>query len=74
LQFLLDGVNLGPEMTAAPYEAICNTLGIVNGQHTLSAIARDAAGHHATHPSVVVTVANEAPAPEAPAPEEPPAP
>jgi hypothetical protein len=61
LQFLLDGAALGAELTAAPYTVGWNTTGSVNGTHTLSARARDAAGNQATSTAVSVTVGNGTP-------------
>jgi hypothetical protein len=63
VQFLLDGVTLGAEDTAAPYEVPWATLSAVNGEHTLTAVARDAAGNQTTAASIVVTVANDTSAP-----------
>lgn len=57
VQFKLDGVNLGTEDTTSPYSINWNTATVVNGIHTLSATARDAAGLTATH-SITVTVNN----------------
>jgi Big-like domain-containing protein/galactose oxidase-like protein len=57
VQFQLDGVNLGAEDTAAPYSTTWDTTKVTNGAHTLSAIARDAAGNKTTA-SVSVTVSN----------------
>ncbi|MDX1981392.1 MAG: Ig-like domain-containing protein [Bryobacteraceae bacterium] len=58
VQFKLDGNNLGAEITGAgPYQIAWNTLGVANGAHTLSAVARDAAGLSSTS-SVNVTVNN----------------
>src|SRR6185436_7115785 len=37
VQFLLDGANLGTEVTAAPYSVSWNTVLATNGSHTLSA-------------------------------------
>jgi len=59
VQFKLDGANLGSEVTTAPYQAPWNTTGIANGQHTLTAVARDAAGNTTTGSSVTVTVQNQ---------------
>ncbi|MBN9520556.1 DUF4082 domain-containing protein [bacterium] len=59
VQFLLDGANLGSQDTAAPYSVSWNTATASNGSHTLSAVARDAAGNTATA-SVTVTVNNVA--------------
>jgi hypothetical protein len=58
VQFKLDGANLGTEDTSAPYSVTWNTMAIANGPHTLSAVARDAAGNQATANTVSVTVNN----------------
>ena len=55
VQFQRDGANLGSEVTAGPYLLSWATTTATNGNHTLSAIARDAAGN--TRTSAVVTVA-----------------
>ena len=57
VQFQLDGANLGAEDTLSPYNASWNTTTAANGAHTLSAIARDAAGNKTTA-TVSVTVSN----------------
>src|SRR5213594_2391705 len=59
VQFKLDGVNLGAEVLAAPYAISWATTAAVNGAHTLTAVARDAAGNTATAVVVSVTVAND---------------
>src|SRR5438552_3742989 len=56
VQFKLDGANLGTEVTAAPYTTSWNTTLAAIGVHTLTAVARDAAGNTATAPAVSVTV------------------
>jgi hypothetical protein len=61
VQFKRDGVNLGAEDTTAPYAVSWDTSGVANGSHTLTAVARDAAGNVATSAAVAVTVANAAP-------------
>ena len=58
VQFRLDGVNLGAEDTVAPYSIAWNTTTAGNGAHTLSAVARDAAGNVTTSTAVSVTVNN----------------
>src|SRR5205823_5352431 len=64
VQFKLDGANLGTEDTAAPYSRTWDTTTAANGStHTLTAVARDAAGNTATSASVTVTVSNAPPAP-----------
>lgn len=61
VQFLLDGSNLGTEVTSAPFQTTWNTTQSSNGAHTLSARARDAAGNMATSGTVNVTVSNAGP-------------
>ncbi len=63
VQFTLDGANLGVEDTTAPYSVTWNTAATTNGTHTLTAVARDAAGNTTTSAAVAVTVANTAPPP-----------
>ena len=58
VQFKLDGANLGAEVTAAPYNVSWNTTTTANGSHSLTAVARDAAGNTATSVAVAVTVSN----------------
>ena len=58
VQFLLDGVNLGAEDTASPFSTTWNTAATANGAHTVSAVARDAAGNRTTSAAVLVTVNN----------------
>ena len=59
VQFRLDGSNLGTEDSSPPYAAAWDTTKAANGPHTLSAIARDAAGNTATS-TVSVNVSNQA--------------
>jgi putative lipoic acid-binding regulatory protein len=61
VQFRLDGANLGAEDTTSPYSISWNTTTAANGSHTLTAVARDAAGNTATASSITVTVQNQAP-------------
>jgi hypothetical protein len=58
VQFKLDGVNLGAEVTAPPYTVTWNTTTTADAVHVLTAVARDAAGNMATSAGVTVTVAN----------------
>ena len=60
VQFKLDGANLGSEVTSPPYSLSWNTGTAANGSHTLTAVARDAAGNTTTSGSVSVTVSNSA--------------
>jgi hypothetical protein len=59
VQFKLDGANLGAEVTAAPYTVPWTTSTASNGAHTLTAVARDAAGNRTTSAAITVTVAND---------------
>lgn len=61
VQFRVDGADLGVEDTSAPYQVDWNTVGIANGNHTLSAVARDVSGNVTQSASVAVTVANTGP-------------
>src|SRR5207247_1219744 len=61
VQFKLDGANLGAEVTTAPYTMSWDTAPAAIGAHTLTAVARDAAGNTATSAPSSVTVDNEAP-------------
>jgi len=58
VQFRLDGVNLGAESSASPYSASWDTTLATNGQHTLTAVARDSSGNTTTSAAVVVNVSN----------------
>ena len=59
VQFKVDGANYGSERTSPPYAVSWNTADLPNGNHTLSAIARDTAGL-ATTADITVTVQNGA--------------
>jgi hypothetical protein len=58
VQFTLDGVNLGAELTIGPYELAWDTTTVPDGMHVLTAIARDAAGNQQMAASASVTVSN----------------
>jgi hypothetical protein len=61
VQFKLDGItNLGSEITVAPYTTTWDSTSVPSGSHTISAVARDAAGNIATS-TVSVIVDNVAP-------------
>jgi len=62
VQFKLDGAKLGTEDTSSPYSVSWNTTTVANGTHTLTAVARDAAGNITTSTPVTVKVDNAAPA------------
>jgi hypothetical protein len=63
VQFKLDGANLGSELTSAPYSMSWDTASTANGGHTLTAVARDAAGNQKTATNVSLQVSNAAPTP-----------
>ncbi|MBI3548191.1 MAG: fibronectin type III domain-containing protein [Elusimicrobia bacterium] len=65
VQFRLDGAALGAEATQPPYAITWNAGGSSSGTHTLTAVARDAAGNNATSAGVTVTVGGTAPPPNA---------
>ena len=56
VQFLLDGANLGSEVTTSPYNFQWNTATASAGPHTLAAIARDTSNNKTTSASIPVTV------------------
>src|SRR5437867_334566 len=58
VQFVVDGGNVGSEDTSSPYSTSWNTTTVGNGSHTLTAVARDAAGNRTTSSPVSVTVSN----------------
>jgi hypothetical protein len=58
VQFKVDGSNSGTEDTASPYTINLVTTTLANGTHTISAVARDAAGNTTTSAAVSVTVNN----------------
>jgi hypothetical protein len=58
VQFKLDGANLGVEDTSAPYAVTWDSTTVANGSHSLSAVARDAAGNSTTASTITVTTSN----------------
>ena len=63
VQFQLDGGNGGAEDRSAPYSISFDTTTTSDGSHTITAVARDAAGNRRTSAPVTVTVANGSPPP-----------
>jgi hypothetical protein len=67
VQFRLDGTtNIGAQDTTSPYGVTWNTTAVSNGTHSLTAVARDAAGNTTTSAAVAVTVSNAPPPPPGP--------
>jgi len=58
VQFLLDGGNLGAQVTSPPYSLTWNTTTTTAGTHTLSATVFDSAGLSASAAPITVTVDN----------------
>jgi hypothetical protein len=58
VQFQCDGANLGSEVMSAPFTLSWPTTTATNGTHTLTAIARDAAGNIRASAAITVTVNN----------------
>jgi len=58
VQLFLDGVSVGPAVTAAPYSISWKTTSTTNGAHTLVAVATDASGDVADSTAVAITVNN----------------
>jgi hypothetical protein len=60
VQFKIDGVNIGAEITAGPHELLWDSHEAADGEHVLAVVARDATGNHQTA-SVSVNVLNVGP-------------
>src|SRR5215510_651966 len=56
VRFWLDGTDLKPEDLTAPYSITLNMSKISEGTHTLTGVARDAAGNSTTSSPVSITV------------------
>ena len=56
--FRVDGSVVGAEDVSAPYSVSWSTLGVADGSHTLTAVARDTSGNVATSGIVQVSVSN----------------
>jgi hypothetical protein len=61
VQFRVDGAVLGAEDTAPPYAVDWNTATHPNGEHVVTATARDVSGNLTQSSPVTVTVANSGP-------------
>ena len=58
VQFKLDGTNIGPVFTAAPYGGAWDSTSVDDGAHTFTALVTDTAGNQATATPVTVLVSN----------------
>lgn len=61
VQFKIDGANAGAEIALPPFSFAWDSTALPNGNHTLTAVARDAAGNTTPSAPVNVTVNNVAP-------------
>ena len=61
VRFFIDGVQVGGEITAAPYAFTWPSTSVANGNHTITAVARDLSGNATTSAPVVVNVQNVLP-------------
>ena len=55
VQFKVDGASVGSEDTTSPYSISWNSTTVSDGSHTITAIARDAAGNTTTSNPISVT-------------------
>ena len=60
VQFQVDGVNTGGQLTTAPYSLSLDTTTLSNATHTLTAIAQDPSANQGTSARVSITVSNTA--------------
>jgi hypothetical protein len=60
VQFKIDGSNLGSLITSSPYTTSWNSTSVVDGSHTIAAVARDVGGNYATS-SITITIDNTPP-------------
>ena len=58
VRFQIDGVDVGPEDTATPFALGYDSASLPDGDHIITAIARDFTGNTATSPDVVVSFQN----------------
>jgi hypothetical protein len=63
VQFLISGTYPPPEDTIAPYAIAWDSTAAGDGNHTITAVARDAAGNTSTSTGVDITVNNTTPPP-----------
>lgn len=63
VQYQVDGANLGPEVTSAPFTQTWYSSGGLNGTHKLRAIARDPSGNKTTSQEITFTLTGARPNP-----------
>lgn len=70
VKFYVDGELVGSEDTSSPYAVSWDSTGASDGNHTVEAVARDAAGNSATSTAVTFEVDNTVPESSAEEPED----
>ncbi len=58
VQFQVDGVNVGAQLTTAPYSLTLDTTTLSNATHSLTAVGQDPSGNVGTSATVTITVSN----------------
>jgi hypothetical protein len=58
VRFLVDNVDVAPEVTVTPYYVRWDTRTVANGEHTLRVVARDNAGNSTVSAPVTIQVQN----------------
>lgn len=58
VQFQLDGKSIGDLIYAEPYRFVWDSTTVSNGEHVITAIARDAAGNETTSSAVLINIQN----------------
>ena len=58
VQFKVDGANVGPQISASPYNYSLVTTSLTNATHTIAVVASDLSGNTATSATISITVSN----------------
>jgi hypothetical protein len=58
VQFRVDGINIGTQLTTAPYSISFDTTTIANGSHAFTAVAQDPSANQGASAAVVITISN----------------
>jgi hypothetical protein len=58
VQFQVDGVSVGSQVTSAPYTIVWDSTSVSDGSHDITAIATDAAGNASTTSATSVNTLN----------------
>jgi hypothetical protein len=60
VQFQLDGISIGTELTSSPYNLNWNPTGVASGNHTLTATGRSVSGNVGSSAAIPITVSTGA--------------